>query len=79
LILGAKLGHFSRALIALGSNLESPVSQVRWETFQNAKTSDQENMLLRNDVPKKRRKRRRRNEIIAGDTQSIDSSLGPTE
>ena len=29
MILGAKLGHFSRALIALGSNLESPVSQVR--------------------------------------------------
>ena len=50
-----------------------------WETFQNAKTSDQENMLLRNEVPKKRRKRRRRNEAVAGDTQSIDSSLGPTE
>ena len=29
MILGAKLGYFSRALIALGSNLESPVSQVR--------------------------------------------------
>ena len=29
MILGAKLGHFSRALIALGSNLENPVSQVR--------------------------------------------------
>ena len=29
MILGAKLGHISRALIALGSNLENPVSQVR--------------------------------------------------
>jgi 2-amino-4-hydroxy-6-hydroxymethyldihydropteridine diphosphokinase len=29
LILGVKLGHFSRALIALGSNLENPVSQVQ--------------------------------------------------
>jgi len=29
LILGTKLGHISRALIALGSNLENPVSQVR--------------------------------------------------
>jgi len=28
-MLDAKLGHFSRALIALGSNLEDPVSQVR--------------------------------------------------
>ena len=28
-MLDAKLGHFSRALIALGSNLENPVSQVR--------------------------------------------------
>lgn len=29
MILGVKLGHFSRALIALGSNLENPVSQVQ--------------------------------------------------
>ena len=50
-----------------------------WETFQNAKTSDQENMLFRNEAPKKRRKRRRRNEAVAEDTQSIDSSLDPTE
>lgn len=28
-MLDAKLDHFSRALIALGSNLENPVSQVR--------------------------------------------------
>ena len=29
MILGVKLGHFSRTLIALGSNLENPVSQVQ--------------------------------------------------
>jgi len=50
-----------------------------WKKFQNAKTSDQENMLFRNEVPRKRRKRGRRNEAVVVDTQGIDSTLGPTE
>ena len=47
-----------------------------WETFQNAKTIDRENMLFRNEAPRKRRKKRGRNEAVAGNTQSIDSSSG---
>jgi poly(A) polymerase len=50
-----------------------------WETFQHAKVSDRENMLFRNEVPKKRRKRRGRNETVAGNTQHINSVSGPTE
>jgi poly(A) polymerase len=47
-----------------------------WEAFQNAKTSDRENMLFRNEAPRKRRKRRGRNEGVVKNTQSIDSSSG---
>ena len=50
-----------------------------WQTFQHAKVSDRENMLLRKEAPKKRRKRREYNEIVAESKQDIDSVPGSTE
>ena len=44
MILGAKLGHLSRALIALGSNLENPVSQVR-RAFDELDTLPESSLL----------------------------------
>ena len=47
-----------------------------WETFQHAKASDREDMLFRNEAPKKRRRRRKKNETVTGSTQTISSASG---
>ena len=47
-----------------------------WETFQHAKASDREDMLFRNEAPKKRRRKRKRNVTLTGSTQSTNSVSG---
>ena len=49
-----------------------------WETFQHAKVSERENMLLRGEASKKRRRRRARGEIVTRNVDNINTSVSDT-
>lgn len=49
-----------------------------WETFQHAKGSERENMLIKIETSKKRRRRRGRGEIVTGDIANLNNSVSDT-
>jgi poly(A) polymerase len=49
-----------------------------WGTFQHAKVSERENMLLKGEVSKKRRRRRARSEIVTRNVGNINTSVSDT-
>jgi poly(A) polymerase len=49
-----------------------------WETFQHAKVSEREKMLLKGEVSKKRRRRRARGEIVTRNVDNINTPVADT-
>lgn len=49
-----------------------------WETFQHAKVSEREKMLLKGEASKKRRRRRARGEIVTRNVDNINTPVADT-